>query len=312
MNQNYRSNNDSYKTNGKWIYIDGELYHWGIKGMKWGKHLPGTDWWKDTASSYGGGFVGNLKTAGDALKRYGKMVNLQRQSITDEAKTRGYQTGAKMAKGTGDKIAVAKGYAEGQIKALKNATKSAAASYLSNAAVNNWENMNSKTPISHLDAMANKQWRDATTTYKNSLTDGKFSNFLNTFIQTAQFNVVNGVNKFLKSIGLDDEVDSFLSKFMGESNFTKSNRLSKETQNLRWTKTEPTRTSGYNRAEAKSMGSGNSSTKHQSNTRGYERAEAVDSKSKWAVPRDPNANKKKRLKKGSISRSGLNRQFILK
>ena len=40
------------KKGGRWVYINGELYHAGIKGMQWGKHLPGTDWWKIGKNAY--------------------------------------------------------------------------------------------------------------------------------------------------------------------------------------------------------------------------------------------------------------------
>lgn len=42
----------SRKKSGSWVYINGELYHAGVKGMKWGQHLPGTDWWKKISGEF--------------------------------------------------------------------------------------------------------------------------------------------------------------------------------------------------------------------------------------------------------------------
>ena len=35
-----------YENSDQWVYMNGELYHAGVKGMHWYQHLPGTDWWK--------------------------------------------------------------------------------------------------------------------------------------------------------------------------------------------------------------------------------------------------------------------------
>ncbi len=48
-----------------WVYVNGELYHSGVKGMKWGKHLPGTDWWKQANTRPGGSpFVRSINVKG--------------------------------------------------------------------------------------------------------------------------------------------------------------------------------------------------------------------------------------------------------
>lgn len=54
-----------YEINDKWTYIDGELYHAGVKGMQWGKHLPGTDWWKTPIGNKG---ISSINTSKRGIK----------------------------------------------------------------------------------------------------------------------------------------------------------------------------------------------------------------------------------------------------
>ena len=72
-------NRNTSKSNDSWIYIDGELYHAGIKGMKWGKHLPGTDWWKPVSGRKSNNIV-NIKNSSPYVSpEYQKEVEFNSQ-----------------------------------------------------------------------------------------------------------------------------------------------------------------------------------------------------------------------------------------
>lgn len=59
------------QNNNQWVYYNGELYHSGRKGMQWGKHLPGTDWWKETTGKIKSGAVNAFNNAkADVSKTY--------------------------------------------------------------------------------------------------------------------------------------------------------------------------------------------------------------------------------------------------
>jgi len=290
---------------------DGELYHYGRPGMQWGKHLPGTTYWKENINAKGlpntpenfdpsayiksvGGSAQRTNTSvavADSYRNYtGRSVDkslrrgrekytqqaLYRQNakknmnaghggransqiVEDGADKGQYHTlsgkagqaarnaansvsnAAKRAQfyATNDKARSwlwnsAKGWAKGQIEAFKKSANNAYQSLRSNVH-NVFRNsrtsyfksggMSGKTPLSHLDKMVGTEYEEALATYRNSMTNGSVGNTMNTFIQTAQFNVVKGLNSFLKKIGLDDEVDDFISKFRGESAFGKKRRL---------------------------------------------------------------------------------------
>lgn len=244
-----------------WIYSGGELYHAGVKGMKWGKHLPGTDWWKETTSNYldsartkyvpGGNIVyreptfghkvvANIKTAGQAAKIYGRKARLAGKIVSKQARAAITRGAYKVAKGTSKLWNQAKGYSSDQVNKLREFAKSAYSS--ARSSVQNYfraslhsdlqQKVSSKTPMSHLDQFQNKQMRDAVSVYTQGKTDGSFGNTLNQWFQNAQYGIVKGVNQYLKQIGLDDEVDSFISKFKGESAYGKKRRLDAQSQNL--------------------------------------------------------------------------------
>lgn len=236
MYKNYRDTSSQRSENGKWVYMNGELYHWGIKGMKWGRHLPGTDWWKETTASNGGGILGNIKTAGKALGKYGHMVNLQGRSIKNEAKTKLQQTKAykygvagklaaenavNSAKNTASKVSgQLSEFSSKLYESVRNAVRAA-----QEASSSRGYSIDKDTGISHLDSYAMKQMRDAAQVYMDGKNNKSWSNTINQFIQNAQVGIVKGVNKYLKKFNLDDEVDDFLSKFLGNSEATeKRNR----------------------------------------------------------------------------------------
>lgn len=148
----------SYKDeNNTWVYYNGELYHAGIKGMHWGQHLPGTDWWKETTAknmssmpyaksnkpgvaltrnTFGNKVRANLQTAGQAAKIYGRKINLASRIVGKQARaavTRGAYKVAKGAsnawtnvkKGTSKLWNAAKGYSQEQIDKFKESARQA-------------------------------------------------------------------------------------------------------------------------------------------------------------------------------------------
>lgn len=79
----------------KYYIIDGtlfhadqvdELSHAGVKGMQWGKHLPGTDWWKNKASNFKTA-IGKSKLVRDFRTGVKTYENEQRRANTVGAAT---------------------------------------------------------------------------------------------------------------------------------------------------------------------------------------------------------------------------------
>lgn len=254
------------KDNDSWVYYNGELYHAGVKGMSWGKHLPGTDWWKKTtkanyelltspkstnngkaleyktAPNWVNHIRANIHTAGQAAKSYGHKANLAGRILTKQAGAAISKGAYKVAKGASNiyykaKKGVgkfwnqAKGFSSDQAAKLsefaKQAYSEARKSVVnffttdSNELHTNSKNRNIKsdTPLSHLDVFQNKQLNDACMAYANGKANGSFGNKLNYWFQNAQYGIVKGVNSYLKQIGMDDEVDDFISKFRGDSSY---------------------------------------------------------------------------------------------
>lgn len=193
---------------GSWVCINGELYHYGRPGMEWGKHLPGTDWWKKTVESYSaksspvktlnGRNIGSqtpftrrvgaqLRTAGTAVKEYGRMFN--RASKYEVAKRAG------------------SAYALNRLDARHKGIDL------------------KSTNLSHLEKYMAKQIDAGRDLYNNlAFEDDSWKNLLNLSIRNAKYSVVKGVNDFLNKHGLADKVDRFISKFVGDSDKIKTNK----------------------------------------------------------------------------------------
>ena len=246
----------------QWIYINGELYHAGVKGMQWGKHLPGTDWWKESVNSYyknnnigynSGGRVkdvdekgrttfrdanptygnnanfiqrakANLYTAGKAAKIYGRKANLAGRILTKQAGAKIRKGAYRIAKGTSKLWNSAKGYSADTINKLKEDARKSYESVrgLVNDVMRNYfksgSSNYSKNFISGSDNLiflrnyVTKEYNDSVMAYTKAKRNGSFSNNVNSFIQTAQYNIVSGCARFLDAIGMDKATSSFLKK----------------------------------------------------------------------------------------------------
>ena len=234
----------SRKGGGSWVYINGELYHYGRPGMEWGKHLPGTDWWKaqtakvanvykqakadyqrDTAMGrYGSNRTVNgatraratvsalRKTAsylGKGLTKYGKklpghMVNEARnigRNIREDARDLGVKA-KKFAKNP-------KGFINNYAKARWAEVRSFIQKFHKDSANRANSSVNSNTLLSKF---VNSQAQESCEAYAKMMDQGGVTTSINTAIQSAQYNIVNGINSWLQSKGWDDEVDDFMRK----------------------------------------------------------------------------------------------------
>lgn len=257
----YRNNYNDYQANNSsgdtWVYYNGELYHAGVKGMQWGKHLPGTDWWKETYNKYydktsapskqgvdketGISYTSyrehpewykktkaTLQTAGAAAKRYGKYTKVLAGHAVNNVSKSVTRTGKKIKHQAAKFWRDPKKYTSEQAEKLSEFAKQAyseARKSITNffttdsaersTAYRN-ERYGSDTPLSHLDTFQNKQLDDAVKAYYSTKTNGSFGNQLNYWFQNAQYGIAKGVNNYLKQIGMDGAVNSFISRFSGK------------------------------------------------------------------------------------------------
>ena len=143
------------KDKGTWVYYNGELYHAGVKGMSWGKHLPGTDWWKETTQKYYNrgnsnttrvkdvdergrvtfrnkntpNFVqrvkGNLYTAGEAAKLYGRYAKVLGRHAVNNVSQSVSRTGKRIKRKVNRFWRDSKKYTSEQVAKLSEFAKSA-------------------------------------------------------------------------------------------------------------------------------------------------------------------------------------------
>jgi len=241
---------------GSWVYMDGELYHYGRPGMEWGKHLPGTDWWKETyarnlnnATTYGKKknnvftkIGAGLRTARAAARiNAGKLKDATGYELNNlrvksgltkanfnKAKDKVRNTFTNIKTGTSALYNKAKGYSSEKIAALKDKAHKAYSqsankvhdfmkSYYSGSHDKNNvlanKTVTGKSGINYLNTYVASAQGKACKAYMTSTVNGHVGDEINSFLQITKYNAIAGAARFLDSIGLDDEVASFLNKF---------------------------------------------------------------------------------------------------
>lgn len=222
----YSNTSESSRRGGGWVYMNGELYHFGRKGQKWYQTIFGgydnpksmtyDPNYGKVASATSNNFYGKLGAVG----KNSDFASKKKWNLTTKA---GRRNAVNYAKGFLGNAAnnFNKYYIEGTKRDVSDRFKR-----------NVFENQrqretNSATGTTHLREFENKQIRDATAVNQKAWEDGKMSVFesLNLAIQNAQYSIVRGVNDFLQKKGWAESVDRFLSKFLGDSGYSTRTKM---------------------------------------------------------------------------------------
>ena len=209
-NSLYSNSPYSSRMGGGWIYSDGELYHYGRKGMKWYKTI------------FGG--YDNPKSFTYDPDR-GKFDNFKSQLSTGWQNVKGFASNAKKNfnryYGTEAKQRMT-------IKGAHNYNNADWYDYKKNnpGEIKRKNSNSAISTTSHLEEYMAKQIRDGNAVADDLLNNPSILNKLNMVLQNTQFRVAYNVNNMLKKMGLDDEVDDLISKFTGEeSGYGRMRRL---------------------------------------------------------------------------------------
>lgn len=211
----YNSPSRDEYSGGTWIYMNGELYHAGVKGMHWYQHLPGTDWWKLAKKTYSNYMNKNTTTEQRPGYQYvdGKMVPYEPQTKRPSKLKALYETGKNVGRAA---LASTKAYLKGE------------ASYYGNKLKNKAEKVSSQ-----LSDFAKQAYSNVRGEVTNFLQKGqglkdyidKKSYGMNAWLFNAQRGIMIGVNNFLEKINMRKKTDNFMSKMSG----TRISDLQKET-----------------------------------------------------------------------------------
>ena len=180
----YSNSSRSSRMGGGWIYQNGELYHYGVPGMKWYQTIfGGYDNPRSMTYDPKRGLRENLRTIGSNalsnIKGYGKHVksNINKYYYSPFKNER--------------RKDLSKVYGNVHDKSIK---------------ANN---------ITYIDRYLNKQLRDGSATLEKLQDDPSVINIANQALQTAQFGGVYAANQLLKKLGLDDEVEKIMVSILG-------------------------------------------------------------------------------------------------
>lgn len=188
---------------GTWVYINGELYHAGVKGMHWYQHLPWVDWYK-TASSRYKQYSTPTPQSTSYIRKNGKAVAVTTPA-SNPSKVKAFgraikDTASEMRSVYGDYLKGEKEYYS------KKASDSANAKYAGNKHI--YDTYIGSRPVSHLEKLMGKMLDSG----ENFVNKSGIMNTINLAIRNAGYDVLKGINGFLRRKGWDDEVDNFLSK----------------------------------------------------------------------------------------------------
>ena len=197
---------------GTWVYLDGELYHYGRKGQKWYQVIFGGydnpksltyDPHRDN-SSYAQQMRGTVSTK-DRIKNTITTAPARARVIAGRAKSNiNYATGfAKNAASNFKKY-----YYEGTKQDVRER-------YKGNQHI--YDTYIGSRPTSHLEEYMGKQLRDGHAWAQKFDEKSSLFNTINLAIQNAQYDILKGLNGFLRRKGWDDKVDNFISKILGRT-----------------------------------------------------------------------------------------------
>ncbi len=208
----YSNTSESSRQGGGWVYMNGELYHYGRKGMKWYETIFG-GYDNPKSMTYDPNFG---KSNGD--------IQTNKWNLNSK---KGRKNAWNYVKGTGRTAlnSIRSGSAAKNFNKyyIRGTQKDVYDKYLNNRKENAESRKNqNKNGASYLDRFENKQIDDA---YKVKAKGGNsIFKSINLAIQNAEYDVAKGINNFLKQNKWDDEVDDFLSMIFGRSEYNKNRK----------------------------------------------------------------------------------------
>ena len=210
-----------------WIYSGGELYHAGVKGMQWGKHLPGTDWWKVGKNAYNQYMQKNTTTTQKPGYQYvdGKMVPYESQT-KKASKVKAFGSAVKAVstyagnqfKNTKFGRGVRNFKEQAELKAIRtyNRAKKGVSKFWNQAKGFSAEKVKE---LSEFAKNAYSKVRGSVTNFlqkgtglKDYIKQKASGSEFNAWLENAKQGVMIAANRYLEKIGMRKETESFITK----------------------------------------------------------------------------------------------------